>query len=371
MSCFRGLADDLPVMAWLNDHIFPAEAKFIDPETVYLSALLGMAEMILSGTTTFCDGYFFEDETGNAAIQVGMRGVIARGFLDFPTPDDPDGLDKREKAESFLRRWQHRSPLVLPSLICHSLYTCSPETLQTIRDVANRFDVPLQIHLSETKEEIGIVRERYGKKPVEALDELGLLSPRLIAAHCIWVDDDELETLARYDIKVAHNPESNMKLGSGMAPVARMLKMGIDVGLGTDSCASNNDLDMFAEVRMAAKIQRLLYGETAATAAVQSLEMAASTGARVLGLNAHIGSISPGKDADIILVDINKPHLTSWSNPFSAVVYGAGGADVKTSIINGRVVMKDRRIITIEIEELMEKVRRIGKRIAGWKSLKC
>lgn len=363
MTCFRGLADDLPVMTWLNDYIFPAEAKFINRETVYECSLLGMAELILSGTTTFCDGYFFEDMVGEAAIVVGMRGVIAQGFLDLKTPDQSENSDKKEAAESFVKRWLNRSPLIVPSLICHSPYTCSAESMQTIFNVARDAKISFQLHLAETKEEVRLLKERYGKKPVERLRDLGLLDDNLIAAHCIWLDDDEIEMMAQKGVKVAHDPESNMKLGAGVAPVPEMLLRGIDIGLGTDGCASNNDLDLFGEMSMAAKLHKVFSGNPTVLTALQIVEMATIGGARVLGMADRIGSIAAGKEADIILVDTNKPHLTPLYNPFSHLVYAARGADVVTSIIGGRIVMKDRHLFTIDLDKVMSRVRQIGKLI--------
>ncbi|MCX5825001.1 MAG: amidohydrolase, partial [Deltaproteobacteria bacterium] len=271
MTCFRGMADDLPLMTWLNDHIFPAEAKFIDRKTVYAGAMLAIAEMILSGTTTFCDGYFFEGEVGRAAIATGMRGVIAQGFIDLPTPDRPGLSEHAAIAERFVERWRDRSPLVTPALVCHSAYTCLPETLQTVKAMARRTGVSFQIHLAETREEVRLIRERF---------------------------------LAAGKVKVAHDPESNMKLGAGVAPVPEMLRRGIDVGLGTDGCASNNDLDLFGEMAMAAKLHKVFSGDPTVLPAEKVVEMATIGGARVLGMADRIGSITPGKEADIILVDI-------------------------------------------------------------------
>ena len=363
MTCFRGLADDLPLMTWLNDHIFPAEAKFIDRKTVYAGAMLAIAEMILSGTTTFCDGYFFEGEVGRAAIAAGMRGVIAKGFLDFPMPDQPGHSDKAAIAERFVERWRDRSPLITPSLICHSPYTCSPDTLRTVKAVARHAGVSFQIHLSETREEVRVIRESYGVKPVQHLSNLGLLDGDTIAAHCIWLDAEELDLLAAGNVKVAHDPESNMKLGAGVAPVLEMLQRGIDVGLGTDGCASNNDLDLFGEMGMAAKLHKVFSGDPSALTAERVVEMATIGGARVLGMADRIGSISPGKQADIILVDMRKPHLTPLYHPFSHLVYAARGADVATSIIGGRIVMKERRLLQIELAAVMAEVRGIADRI--------
>jgi len=363
MTCFRGLADDLPLMTWLNDHIFPAEAKFIDRKTVYAGAMLAIAEMILSGTTTFCDGYFFEGEVGRAAIATGMRGVIAQGFIDLPTPDRPGRSEHAAIAERFVERWRDRSPLVTPALVCHSAYTCSPETLQTVKAVARRTGVSFQIHLAETREEVRLIQERYGRKPVQHLSNLDLLDEDTIAAHCIWLDGEELDFLAAGKVKIAHDPESNMKLGAGVAPVPEMLRRGIDVGLGTDGCASNNDLDLFGEMAMAAKLHKVFSGDPTVLPAERVVEMATIGGARVLGMADRIGSITPGKEADIILVDFRKPHLTPLYHPFSHLVYAARGADVMTSIIGGRIVMKERHLLHIELAAVMEEVRRIADRI--------
>jgi 5-methylthioadenosine/S-adenosylhomocysteine deaminase len=365
MTCFRGLADDLPLMTWLNDYIFPAEARFIDRKTVYAGAILAIAEMILSGTTTFCDGYFFEGEVGRAAITAGMRGVIAQGFIDFPTPDQSAHSEKDSIAERFVERWRDRSPLITPALVCHSPYTCSPETLRTIKAVARRVGVSFQIHLSETREEVRLIRKLYGKKPVQHLHDLDILDENTITAHCIWLDGEELDLLAAGRVKVAHDPESNMKLGAGVAPVMEMLRRGIDVGLGTDGCASNNDLDLFGEMRMAVKLHKVFTGDPTVLTAEKVVEMATIGGARVLGMADRIGSIAPGKEADIILVDMRKPHLTPLYRPFSHLVHAARGADVVTSIIGGKIVMKDRRLLQIDSAAVMEKVRRIAARIKG------
>jgi 5-methylthioadenosine/S-adenosylhomocysteine deaminase len=360
MTCFRGLADDLPLMTWLNQHIFPAEARFIDRRSVHAGSMLAMAEMILSGTTTFCDAYFFEGEVGRAAIAAGMRGVIAQGFIDFPTPDLPAQSSKADIAARFIERWRDVSPLITPALVCHSPYTCTPETLRTIKEVANRTGVTFQIHLAETREEVTLVRERYGRNPARHLGEIGLLDENTIAAHCIWLDEEELDLLAAARVKVAHDPESNMKLGAGIAPIPEMLRRGIEVGLGTDGAASNNDLDLFGEMAMAARLHKTFSGDPTAMKARQVVEMATIRGARVLGMGDRIGSIVPGKEADIILVDMRKAHLTPLYRPFSHLVYAARGADVVTSIIAGKLVMKDRRLLHIDVEEAMERVRRIG-----------
>jgi 5-methylthioadenosine/S-adenosylhomocysteine deaminase len=360
MALFRGIADDLPLDVWLNEHIFPAEKRFINRETTHTGALLAIAEMILSGTTTFCDGYFFESAVARAAISAGMRGVVSQGFIDFPAHDTPDPEKNRVVAENFIQKWRGRSPLITPALVCHSPYTCSPTTLQTIKSVARHYGVPFLIHLAETPNEIAIIQERFGKKPVHHLCDLDMLDADTIAAHCIWLDEDELDILARYDVKVSHCPESSMKLAAGVAPLPKMLQRGITVGLGTDGCASNNDLDLFGEMGMCAKLHKVFSSDPTVLHADQVLELATMGGARVLGMTDRIGSILPGKSADIIILNMNQPHLTPLYNPFSQLVYAASGSDVQTSIINGKVVMKDRRLLTIDMEAVMSDAREIA-----------
>lgn len=363
MVCFRGLADDLPLMEWLERHIWPAEAKYINRDTVYAGTMLAVAEMILSGTTTFCDSYFYSSSVARAAVDAGMRAVVAQGFIDFPTPDSPDPSRQIEIAETFVGTWRDRSPLVTPSLFCHTPYTCSTRTLTTIKETARRIGVPFQTHLSETREEVDIIRGRFGKSPVEYLDSIGVLDEKTIAVHCNWMEENELDRLAALGVKVSHNPESNLKLASGMAPVPKMLRRGIAVGLGTDGCASNNDLDLFGEIATAAKIHKLMEMDPTAMDAPTVLSMATIEGARVLGLEEEVGSVEPGKQADLILLDLDKPHFTPLYNLCSHLVYAARGSDVTATVIAGKVVMKDRRLLTIDLPVALEEVRRIGARI--------
>ncbi|PKN36162.1 MAG: amidohydrolase [Deltaproteobacteria bacterium HGW-Deltaproteobacteria-19] len=370
MVCFRGLADDLPLMEWLERHIWPAEAKYVNREMVYAGTSLAIAEMILSGTTTFCDSYFYSGSAARAAVDAGMRGVIAQGFIDFPTPDSPDPSRQIEIAEKFVGTWRDRSPLVTPSLFCHTPYTCSTGTLTTIKETARRIGVPFQTHLSETREEVHIIRERFGKSPVQYLDSIGVLDEKTIAVHCNWIEEDELDLMATRGVKVSHNPESNLKLASGMAPVPKMLRRGIAVGLGTDGCASNNDLDLFGEIGTAAKIHKLTEMDPTAMDAATVLRMATIEGAKVLGLEREIGSVEPGKWADLILIDMEKPHFTPLYNLYSHLVYAAQGSDVTTAIVGGKVVMKDRRLLTIDLPAVMEEVRRIGRTIQTDRTVK-
>jgi 5-methylthioadenosine/S-adenosylhomocysteine deaminase len=364
MTLFRGLADDLPLMGWLHDHIFPAERRFIDRDSVHLCATLAIAEMIRSGTTTFCDGYFYEDAVAEAALSAGIRGVVAQGFIDSPMPDRSSRLKQTGCAKRFLQRWRDRSPLVTPALVCHSAYLCSPDTLQTIKAETREAGVPFMLHLAETREEVQLIKDRYGKRPVFHLQELGLLDGSTIAAHGTWLDDEELDLLSRQKVKIVHNPESNMKLGAGVAPLPSMLKRGILVGLGTDGCASNNDLDLFGEMAMCARLHKAFTGDPTVVGAEKVLEMATVDGAEVLGMSDRIGSLSPGKAADLILLDIDQPHWTPLYNPFSQVVYAASGADVKTSIIAGKIIMRDRRLLTIDLEPVMKEVQALAADVA-------
>jgi 5-methylthioadenosine/S-adenosylhomocysteine deaminase len=363
MVCFRGLADDLPLMDWLHHHIWPAEAKYVTRDMVYAGTTLAMAEMLLSGTTTFCDSYFYGSSIAQAAVDGGMRAVVCQGFIDFPTPDSPDPSRQIEIAERFVAAWRDRSPLVTPSLFCHTPYTCTTHTFRIIKETARRIDVPFQTHLSETRDEAAIIRERFGKSPVAYLDEIGVLDGRTVAVHCNWLDENELDLLAARRVKVSHNPESNLKLAAGMAKVPEMLRRGITVGLGTDGCASNNDLDLFGEIATAAKIHKYDEMDPTVMDAATVLRMATIEGAAVLGLEKEIGSVEPGKWADLILIDLEKPHFTPLYNLCSHLVYCARGSDVVTAIIGGRIVMKDRRLRTIDLPSAMEAVRRIGRNI--------
>lgn len=363
MVCFRGMADDLPLSDWLNKHIFPIEARFVDKQMVYDSSLLAMAEMILSGTTTFCDGYFFEDMVGQAALTSGMRAVIAQGFIDFPTPNNPGIAKKVSVAERFFSKWKSVSPLITPAFFCHAPYSCSPETFKAIKDVARSSGILFLTHLLENKEEIDTIAARYGKKPVQYLFDLGILDEKTIAVHCNWLTQEDMSVFADMGVKVSHNPESSMKLAAGMAPIPEMLKRGIICGLGTDGAASNNDLDMFGEMDMAAKAHKVTALNPTLMSAQTLVKMATTNGAKVLGMERRIGSIEVGKEADIILLDMNKPHLTPLYNPYSLLVYAASGADVIASIIGGRVVMKNRRLLTIDVMKAINNVHEIAKRI--------
>lgn len=363
MTCFRGLADDLPLMTWLHDHIFPAEAR-LDADKVYKGTKLACAEMILSGTTTFCDMYLFEDAVARAVNDCGMRAIVGEALYDFPSPNYGSLENGFDYIEKLIAKWAGH-PLVTIGLTPHSPYLCAPELLKKAAGIAEKNGIPFIIHVSETQSEVEQITERYGMTPVEFLAENGLLAPNLLACHCVVLTDNDIALLKKFDVKVSHNPESNMKLGSGIAPVEKLIESGITVGIGTDGCASNNDLDLFLEMDSTAKLHKVKSLDPSAMDAGTVLEMATAKGAAALGLGGITGSIEAGKKADIIIVDTNKPHLTPMYNPVSHMVYAAGGSDVSTSVINGRVVMEDRRLLTIDIDEAMRDVREIAAEIAA------
>jgi len=364
MTLFRGLADDLPLMDWLNQYIFPAESR-MDDDFVYRGSLLACAEMILSGTTTFCDMYLFEDQVARAAAASGLRAVVGEVLYDFPSPNYGELENGFRYTEMLIEKWAD-DPLVTIAVEPHSLFTCHPSLLTRANDLAVEAGIPLNIHVAETLSEVADIRDKYGKTPVEHLASLGLLGPHLIAAHAVHVTDADIEQLAAHGVRVVVNPESNMKLASGIAPVPKLRARGVTVGLGTDGCASNNNLDLLAEMDTAAKVQKVVSLDPTVMDARTVCKMATIEGARALGLDHIIGSLETGKKADIIVVDTDRPHLTPMYNPFSHLVYAAKGNDVIHSIINGRVVMKDRKLGTLDTEAVMRHAREKANQVRGW-----
>ncbi len=364
MSLFRGLADDLPLMDWLNNYIFPVESK-MDGDFVYTGTLLACAEMIMSGTTTFCDMYLFEDEVARAAQMAGMRCLVGEVLYDFPSPNYGPPEKGFEYTESLIKKWKDDA-LVSIAVEPHSLFTCNPDLLVAANEMAMKYNSPLVIHVAETLQELSEIKERYNKKPVEHLQSLGLLGPKLIADHCVHLDERDIQILKEHDVKVIHNPESNMKLASGIAPVPEMLSQGITVGLGTDGCASNNDLNLFLEMDMAAKLHKIQSQDPTILDARTVIKMATIEGARALGLDSITGSLEPGKKADIIILDIKKPHLTPMYNPYSHIVYAAGGSEVNHVIINGQLVMEYRKLLTIDTKEIMARAREKSDLVKNW-----
>lgn len=361
MTLFRGIADDLPLMEWLNDYIFPAETHLSGP-VVYDGTSLACAEMIRSGTTCFCDMYLFEQEVARAARDAGVRAVVGEVLYDFPSPNYGPPQEGLRYSEQLIRDWKGH-PIIHPAVEPHAVYTCSPAYLEQIMELALSYQVPYIIHLAESQTEVNQTIERYGKTPVQHMEELGLLNNLVVAVHSVCLTAQEIQIYRRRGVKVAHCPESNMKLGSGVAPITQMLKAGVVVGLGTDGCASNNNLDMFQEMDTAAKMDKIYTMDPTVMDARTVLFMATRGGAAALGLEKEIGSLEPGKRADLIVVDTRSPHLTPMYNPFSHLVYAARGADVKHTVINGRVVMRDRKILTLDEMAAIDRVRKIAEKL--------
>jgi len=362
MTCFRGLADDLQLMTWLNDHIFPAEAK-LDEHKVFWGTLLACAEMIMSGTTCFCDMYLYEDAVARAAKEAGVRAVVGEVLYDFDSPNYGPIEKGFEYTQTLIDTWKG-DPLVSIAVEPHSTYLCAPELLKRAFNLAQAFNLPLVIHLAESKSEVEQIKKRYGRTPVEHLAGLDVLAPNVLACHCVELTPNDITLLQRSDVKVAHNVESNMKLASGVAPIPCLLKEGICVGMGTDGCASNNDLDLFLEMDTVAKLHKAKTLDPTAMDARTVLRMATIQGARALGLNESIGSLEKGKKADLIIIDTHKPHLTPMYNPVSHLVYAAMGSDVRTSIINGAIVMEEGHLKTINQKSVLNNIIRIANEIS-------
>lgn len=358
MTCFRGLADDLPLMTWLHDHIFPAEAK-LTGEMVYWGALLGCAEMIRSGTTFFCDMYLFEQDVARAVDKAGLRALLGEVLYDFPSPNYGPPEAGLKHTARLVDRYKGHDRLRI-AVEPHSVYTCSPALLIACQRLAEECQVPLIIHLSENQEEVATTMKRYGTTPVRHLNRLAILDHNLIADHCVVMDEYEIQLMAEYGVKVVHNPRSNSKLSSGLAPVADMLTAGISVALGTDGPASNNNLDMFGEMHMASMLEKILKMDPTAMPAETVLNMATTLGAKAMGLDDQIGRLSPGFLADIIVLDLARPHLVPMYNPTSHLVYSANGGDVVHTVVGGRVLMENRRLTTLDLEEIYSQMDRIS-----------
>ncbi len=359
MSLFRGLADDLPLEEWLTSYIFPAESR-LKGEFVYWGTKLAVAEMLLSGTTTFCDMYLFADDVARAAAQCGIRAVVGEVLYDFPSPNYGPPAAGLKLSEHLCRTWLGH-PLVKVAIQPHAVYTCSPELLKECGQLADRYNTRLITHLSETHQEVEDCLARYGATPVAHLDRLGLLTPRLLADHAVVLSDADLALLAASGAGVAHCPESNMKLASGIAPVAELLQRGVPVGLGTDGCASNNNLDLIQEMDTAAKVQKVRYLDPTVLPATAALALATRGSARVLGLEKEVGALIPGLRGDLVVLNLDQPHLTPLYDPFSQVVYAATGADVQTVVVQGQVVVRDRRILTFDVAETMVRARELAR----------
>jgi 5-methylthioadenosine/S-adenosylhomocysteine deaminase len=355
MSLFRGIADDLRLQDWLEKYIFPAEAKNVSAEFVRWGTRLGCLEMLLSGTTTFTDMYYFEDVVAEASIEAGMRGVLGETIIGFPVADNKTPADALAFTERYLRRFA-KDPLIVPAVAPHALYTNSDETLQACRRLANQYNAPLIIHLSETKKENDDELAKRHATPAKTLDSLGMWNGRSLAAHAVWVDEADMAILKKRGVGIAHCPSSNMKLSSGVAPVTRMLELDLAVGLGPDGPAgSNNDFNLFEEMDLAAKLAKVSTMNPQAVPATAAFEMATIRGARALGLEKEIGSLEAGKRADMIMVRIDRPHAQPLYDAVSQMVYALKGSDVRDVMVNGKVVVRDAKILTLNEQQVLAK----------------
>src|SRR5579863_635738 len=365
MTLFRGLHDDVTLNDWLYKYIFPAEAKNVNEEFVRWGTRLAAAEQIRGGVTTFADMYYFEDAVAEETKTAGMRGVLGETFIDFPAPDNKSEAEMLGYTEKFLKKWQG-DPLIHAAVAPHSIYTCSQKTLQDAAALARKYHAPILIHTGEMKKEWDDSEKQSGMSSVQYLDKIGVLGRNVVSAHCIYVDDADQKTLARRQVGCVHNPSSNMMLASGVAPVAAMRTAGVAVGLGTDGPAgSNNDLDLMEEMDLAAKLAKITKMDPLALNAKAVVEMATIEGARALHLEKEIGSLEAGKKADFIIISLDEPNAVPMYDLYAQLAYALKGSDVETVVIGGRVVMRDRKLLTVKEEEVMAKAREYKKTIAA------
>ena len=364
MTLLRGLHDDVSLDDWLRKYIFPAEAKNVTEDFVRWGTRLAAAEQIRSGVTTFADMYYFEDAIAEETKATGMRGVLGETFIDFPAPDNKTNAAMLEYAEKFLKRWQG-DPLIHAATAPHSIYTCSAKTLQDSAALARKYHAPILIHVAEMKKELDDSLKQNGLTPVQYLEKLGVLGPDVLAAHCIFVDEKDRKTLADRQVGCVHNPSSNMMLASGVAPVVEERAAGIAVGLGTDGPAgSNNDLDLMEEMDLAAKLQKITKMDPRALGAKSVVEMATIEGARALHMEKEIGSLEVGKKADIILISLEEPNAVPMYDIYAQLAYALKGSDVETVVIGGRVVMRNKKLLTLNEPEILAKGREYGAKVA-------
>jgi len=369
MTLFRGLADDLPLHAWLEQHVWPAEHRFLNPETVRWGTRLGAAELIHSGVTTCCDMYFFEDSVAEAVREAGLRAILGQAVIEAGSA----GADVERMVadvERFVERWRANERIV-PAIAPHAPYTVSPDLFRRLHALSERLDVALLTHLAETQDESRDIVARYGRTPARHLAELGVLDGRLIAAHCVWVDAEEIELLAARQTGIVHCPRSNLKLASGIAPVPDLLRAGALVGLGTDGAASNNELDLLSEIQVAALIHKGVRLDPLAVPARAALEMATIGGARALKLDHLIGSLEAGKRADLIIVDLDENNLVPLYDPVSHLAYAVAAADVRTVVINGRIVLDDDKLLTLDEAEVRCQVRALATEIGSLRGVRA
>jgi 5-methylthioadenosine/S-adenosylhomocysteine deaminase len=357
MTLLRGLADDLRLDVWLMGYMMPVEREFVSPDFVRLGTQLACAELIRTGVTCFADMYYFEEDVAKATAEAGLRAVCSQTVLKFPTPDAVSYEDSLAAARDFIQRWKGHA-LITPSVAPHAPYTCTPEILRATAQLAAEFDVPLHTHIAETLLEVENMRRENGMPVVPYVRKQGLFDAKVLAAHCVHIDEGEMRTLMHAGAGVAHNPSSNLKLASGFAPVQRMLDLGLNVGIGTDGAASNNDLDMFEEVRLAAFVAKAVSNDPTCVPAATALSMATRLGAHALHLGSMIGSLEPGKRADMILVDLSPLHNSprfrrDTDNPYAQLVYAAKATDVSDVMVGGKWLMRDRILLTLDEAELV------------------
>jgi len=363
MTLLRGLHDDVTLDDWLRKYIFPAEAKNVTEDFVRWGTRLGAAEMIRSGVTTFADMYYFEDAVAEETKAAGMRGVLGETFIDFPAPDNKTNAAMLEYTERFLKRWQN-DPLIHAAPAPHSVYTCSPKTLQDSAALARKYHAPILIHVAEMKKELDDSLKQNGLTPVQYLEKLGILGPDVLAAHCIYVDADDRKILAARQVGCVHNPSSNMMLASGVAPVVEERAAGIAVGLGTDGPAgSNNDLDLMEEMDLAAKLQKITKMDPRALGAQAVVEMATIEGAKALHMEKEIGSLEPGKKADFILISLEEPNAVPMYDVYAQLAYALKSSDIETVVIGGKIVMRNKKLLTLNEPEILAKAREYGKKV--------
>ncbi len=347
MTLFRGLADDLPLMEWLQEHIFPAEKEHVNEEFVRLGTQLACAEMLRGGTTTFVDMYYFEDAMAEEVDACGMRAILGETLIDFPAPDHPTWDEAYSYTRTFIERWSDH-PRITPAVAPHAPYTVAPEHLVAAHQLASELDAPMLIHLAEDRAEITTIQERYNTTPVRHLDQLGILDDRVIAAHMVWPDEEEIDLLAERGVGVAHCPQSNMKVAAGISPVPAMLIAGVTIGLGTDGPASNNDLNLWEEMDTAAKLHKVHQFDPTVISAREAFRMATIDGARALDLDHLVGSIEVGKRADLIVVETSGLHQIPASDPYSLLVYSTKASDVTTVIVDGELVVENAEVLTLD-----------------------
>ena len=362
MVMYRGLADDLALMDWLNKYIFPAEARTVSPEMVRIGTRLAALEMIESGTTTYTDMNYFEEEIAKVTAEAGLRGVLGQTIIQFPVADAKTPAEGLARAERFIREFKDND-LIVPAVAPHALYTNDRASLVASAELGRRFGVPVIIHFAETQDEVKVAREQYQMTPAAALESIGFWGPRTVAAHGIWVTDEDIHILKRHGVGIAHNPESNMKLASGAAPVGKYLAAGVAVGLGTDGAASNNDLDMFEAMRQASFLAKLSTMDPTAVPAQTALDMATILGAKALHMEGLVGSLEAGKRADIITVGMSATRQTPVYDPVSHLVYVTRGDDVRTTIVNGKVLMRDRQVRTLNRAEVIADANKLAQKV--------